>query len=170
MAKQRVLIPVDGSDASLRILPQVRKLLRPGDAEIVLFRVGAEPEGWTEGPERPTAVDFNGSLYPTRGESRPLHQIYATQEEESRRTVLEDELQEELKLLRADGYDVSAEVRFGKPAEEIRAFAASNEIDLIAMTTHGRTGIKRLFAGSVAEEVVRTVKVPILLLRPFRAE
>ena len=170
MAKQRVLIPVDGSDASLQILPQVRKLLRPGETEIVLFRVGVEPEGWAEGPDRQLAVNFDGSIFPSQGQPRPSHQIYATQEEESRRTAIEDELQKELKALREDGYEVSAEIRFGKPAEEIRAYAASNQVDLIAMTTHGRTGIKRLIAGSVAEEVVRTVKVPILLLRPFRAE
>jgi nucleotide-binding universal stress UspA family protein len=170
MARHKVLIPVDGSEASLRILPHVRKFLRPEETELILFRVGAETEGWSEGPDRPVALDFDGSIYPSGGGPRPVHRIYATQEEESRRTALEDELQEALKLLREDGYEVSVEVCFGTPAEEIRSFAGSHEVDLIAMTTHGRTGLKRLLAGSVAEEIVREVGLPILLLRPFRKE
>lgn len=168
MERNRVLIPLDGSDASLRIFRHIRKFLGPEANELILFRVSVEPAGWAASEERPVAVGLDGSIYPAGGKPEPRqHQIYATQEEESRKAALQNELKDELRALQAEGYTVSAEVRFGNPADEIVGFAAANRIDLIAMTTHGRTGVKRLIAGSVAEEIVRRVGLPLLVLRPF---
>ncbi len=53
----------------------------------------------------------------------------------------------------------------GSPSEEIVAFAKDMGIDLIIMTTHGRTGLKRALMGSVAEAVVRHADCPVLVLR-----
>ncbi len=171
MARDRILVPLDGSEASRRILPHIRKFFPPERTDLILFRVGIEPSGWATGPERPVSVSFDGSVYPPGGNAAaPLHPIYATQEEDSRRARIEEELRDDIKDLKARGYTVSVEVRFGKPADEIIAFATSSQIDLVAMTTHGRTGLNRLVAGSVAEEIVRRVGLPILVLRPFRGE
>jgi nucleotide-binding universal stress UspA family protein len=167
MAKQKVLIPLDGSEFSLRILPHVRRHLGPEGNDLILMRVGQEPSGWNEEPGRPAAVDFDGSVYPSSSDSPTgHHQIFATQEEESRRAAMEDELQDELEELKGDGYSVSLEVSFGEPAEEIIGFVKQDAVDLIAMTTHSRTGLGRLFVGSVAEQVVRESPVPLLLLHP----
>jgi nucleotide-binding universal stress UspA family protein len=64
-----------------------------------------------------------------------------------------------------DGAAAEVFVRVGKPAEEILRFAAEHGVDVIAMGTHGRTGIRHLLAGSVAERVVRTSTVPVLTIR-----
>ncbi len=61
--------------------------------------------------------------------------------------------------------EARAIVRRGKPAEEILGVASEVGIDLIAMTTHGRTGFDRLVLGSVAEKVIRASEVPVLALR-----
>ncbi|MFO0552949.1 MAG: universal stress protein [Polyangiaceae bacterium] len=53
----------------------------------------------------------------------------------------------------------------GDPAEKICAHAASVDADLIVLGTHGRTGIKRLLIGSVAEKVVRLAGCPVLVVR-----
>lgn len=58
--------------------------------------------------------------------------------------------------------DVVREVRWGDPASSILAYAVENEIDLIAMGTHGRTGYERYLLGSVAEKVVRLAPMPVL--------
>ena len=58
---------------------------------------------------------------------------------------------------------------FGPPAPAIGAYARANAIDLIVTTTHGRSGLKRLALGSVAEEVLRSVSVPVLLFPPETA-
>jgi nucleotide-binding universal stress UspA family protein len=67
--------------------------------------------------------------------------------------------------LRAKGIDVSWQVRLGRPAEEILAAARESSVDLIAMATHGRTGLGRLLFGSVAEAVLRHAPVPVFMIR-----
>lgn len=67
--------------------------------------------------------------------------------------------------LAADGVAASAEVRVGNAVDEITRYADANAIDSIVMGTHGRTGVRRLIAGSVSERVVRTASVPVLTIR-----
>lgn len=52
----------------------------------------------------------------------------------------------------------------GDAAKEITAYADANDVDLIAVATHGRTGFKRMALGSVAEAVIRQSRVPVLVL------
>ncbi|RLG20885.1 universal stress protein [Methanosarcinales archaeon] len=63
------------------------------------------------------------------------------------------------------GVEVECVVREGKPASEIVKFAEENEIDLIVMGTLGRGGLERILLGSVAERVIRTSKVPVVVVR-----
>lgn len=58
----------------------------------------------------------------------------------------------------------------GRPADEILSYAEKNDIDLIIMSTHGRSGLSRFFFGSVAEKVSRHSPVPVLLLSPKGCE
>jgi universal stress protein A len=61
--------------------------------------------------------------------------------------------------------NISREVRQGQSAEEIVRLATERKADLIVMGTHGRTGLARLLAGSVAESVLRTAPCPVLAVR-----
>jgi nucleotide-binding universal stress UspA family protein len=67
--------------------------------------------------------------------------------------------------LKAKGFRVDSHVRYGNDAEEILDHARQKDIDLIAMTTHGRSGVKRFLLGSVAEKVLRYSPKPIFLVR-----
>ena len=67
--------------------------------------------------------------------------------------------------LRAEGIEVSMEVRSGVPIEELSAAVADHAADVIVMGTHGRTGLHRWIAGSVAERMVRSSPVPVLTIR-----
>lgn len=67
--------------------------------------------------------------------------------------------------LQARAIRASLNVRRGDPAEEILAFARQEEVDLIAMGTHGRTGLQRWVLGSVTEQVLRKAPVPLLVSR-----
>jgi glycine betaine transporter len=58
-------------------------------------------------------------------------------------------------------------VRSGQPATEIRKFSQEENVDLIIMATHGRTGVKHALMGSVAEKVVRVSAVPVLTVKPL---
>src|SRR4030043_2496 len=67
--------------------------------------------------------------------------------------------------LKDKGFKVKAESSLGKPAEEIVNFANKNRIDLIVMASHGRSGISRWAYGSVAEKVLRSSCIPVLLVK-----
>ena len=67
--------------------------------------------------------------------------------------------------LTKDGANVKTFVRVGNPVDEILQFIDEEKIDIIVMGTHGRTGIRHLIAGSVAERIVRASKVPVLTVR-----
>ena len=94
----------------------------------------------------------------------------------SLQTSLEGEASEYLSglvdSLRRAGFQAQAEVvTVGGPvADAIIAFAHKVQADLIAMSTHGRTGPSRWFLGSVADRVVRGAGVPVLMIRPIKHE
>jgi nucleotide-binding universal stress UspA family protein len=58
-------------------------------------------------------------------------------------------------------------VRSGHPESEIRRFSQEENVDLIVIATHGRTGVKHALMGSVAEKVVRLSAVPVLAVKPL---
>lgn len=72
-------------------------------------------------------------------------------------------MDQQLDTLKGEGLDVTGAVVRGPVASSIVASAAAD--DLIVMASHGRTGIRRWFLGSVAEEVLRQSTVPVLLIR-----
>lgn len=78
------------------------------------------------------------------------------------RRELEQEMRKQLAELAAEGDDV--EVVIGKPVEQILKQAEMWQPDLIFMGTHGRTGLAHFLQGSVAEEVVRYAKRPVLVI------
>jgi nucleotide-binding universal stress UspA family protein len=79
----------------------------------------------------------------------------------------EKSAKDELKQIRPthDGVNFRHEIRRGDPATEIVKYADENAVDMIVLTTHGRTGLSRLLMGSVAEHVVRKAHCPVLTLR-----
>jgi nucleotide-binding universal stress UspA family protein len=85
-------------------------------------------------------------------------QVTAVQEAESYVAGLAKRLQDA-------GAHAEGKVRYGDPVEEILDHVGWDHIDLIAMATHGRTGLRRVVLGSVAEQVLRRAPVPMLLVR-----
>lgn len=61
-------------------------------------------------------------------------------------------------------------VRAGRAVDTIAASVEEHGISLVAMSTHGRAGLGRLLLGSVAEQVLRSVAVPVILWRPRRQD
>ena len=164
---QNILIPLDGSEFSAQILESIKKFLSPQTNALILFRVGAMTEGHTGLPPRPASMGAEVAVYDTaRDIDLEQHPIYASQEADNVRGALRDELESFVQHLRDAGYAVTTEVELGNAAEAIIERARGADIALVAMTTHGRSGISRLLFGSVAEQIVRHVDVPVLLLRP----
>lgn len=146
---KRILVPLDGSRVGEAALPYAEALAAAFQAEMVLFRVADSPAGWstTEGP--------NINWAEARAEQEDKKWTDGAREMEDLRT-----------RLRGKGLDVSAVVfPPADPAKEIIRYAAENFVDLIAMSTHGRSGIRKLVLGSVIEGVLRETEKPILAVR-----
>ncbi len=135
---QSILVPLDGSKLAEESLDQVRELAHTHSSKIILLRVAF-------------ALVFPGAD-PTEA------QIHVTEEAEGY-------LEQIRKKLEAEGIRTETAVRYGFPAEEILAHINRGGVDLLAMTTHGRTGPVRMVMGSVAEQVVRHSDIPVLLFR-----
>jgi len=68
--------------------------------------------------------------------------------------------------LKKKGFKVETAVLQGIVVDELTDFVEKNAVDLIVMATHGRSGVSRWVMGSVADKMVRTAKVPVLMVRP----
>jgi nucleotide-binding universal stress UspA family protein len=145
---RRMLVPLDGSPLAEVVLPFVSRLARPLGLEIALLRV------------IPIVVPqvVEGSRNVIRDDTERL-----TLEAEHYLTGVADRLC-------ADGFRTLTAVRSGEAATEILAGAHECQADLVAMTTHGRSGLGRLFFGSIAEAVLRRAQVPVFLVRTTAAE
>ena len=147
MPCNKVLIPLDGTAFSERILPVVRRHLLPAQNELILYLVTEYPAGGDGGVADLVANnalhdEIVSRLSPAELDFA-LHPIYTSQVEEGVALDLELKLMPLADELRADGYSVSTEVSFGDPKQAIDEFIRYRGIDLVAMTTHGRTGLRR---------------------------
>ena len=145
---KRVLIPVDGSEVAVAVLPFLLGIAGPLDFEVVLLRV--------QHPMPPMAIE--GTRY------------FHLEDLERQREEAFAYLAGLARTLEARGLRVKTSVRIGDAATEILSAARDEGVDLIAMTTHGRTGPARLLLGSVAETVLRHADVPVFLLRQTAKE
>jgi nucleotide-binding universal stress UspA family protein len=148
---ERIVIPLDGSQEGEAALPYVEalvdKLSPEVEVEITLLQVLSQPD--------PVSLGDGGLPFVVRGDKQ-----------------LEDIEKQALgylgrtgKPLRDKGVTIITKVRIGDAAEQIKKEADDINADLIAMSTHGRSGLSRLAFGSVAEKVLRGENKPILMVR-----
>ena len=172
MSPLKLLVPLDGTDFSQRIIPHLTRLFRPEDIQVHLLHVTTPPAPATP-TYQPAAWGTDVGFYAYRMDNAQAAQsggddLFRTQMDEAYghyRASLEDELRTEVKQLEEAGFGASVTVHFGEPAQDITDFAVAEGVDVIAMATHGREGLGRLLQGSVAETVLRRVDVPVVLVR-----
>lgn len=97
-------------------------------------------------------VDFVTVISPTGGEALPTK-------------VAASNIERERKALQDQGLEAGTTILFGDPATEILQAAESRHASLLAISSHGRSGLDRLMYGSVAESILRKSAIPVLLLR-----
>jgi len=171
VSKRTILVPLDGSDFSRQIVPHICQLCDPAKDSMILLRVAEPVTSIVGAPPQTVSTAWMEPLHTSAWDIEyTQHPIYASQLEQGERSQLEHDLLLEEQMLQAAGFTVSLEIRFGNPAEEIAAVVRQRSIDLIAMATHGHTGLRHLLMGSVAQQVLRRVNVPVLVVRPFGAE
>jgi nucleotide-binding universal stress UspA family protein len=142
MPRERILVPLDGSARAERILPVVKNLACRLHASTVLLRVLPQE---ASGSDERAAFGYLDSV---------VAEIQGSANADGR------------------GTPISCQVVRGNPAQEIQGVVEACQISLIALSTHGRSGLSRWLMGSVAETIVRTVTVPVLVFneRMFNAQ
>ena len=145
---KRVVVPLDGSPLAEGMLRFIVDIAGPLDLEVILLRViRPQPPQVTETSRLVVLEDIESRMAEAREYLVPLARELTTK-----------------------GIRVRTEVRRGDPVEEIVAGAHEAGADLIAMTTHGRSGLGRLLFGSVAEAVLRQAEIPVFLMRQTEAQ
>lgn len=145
---QKILAPLDGSELSECSLEHIKAMAAGCQVpEVVLFRV-AEPVSSLAYASYPEMM--NGNMI--------------VRMEEQEKAQAEDYIEKMAVRLKKEGIATQAAVVSGKPADEILDYAKKNQVDLIVMSTHGRSGISRWAFGSVADKVLRHSTVPVLIV------
>jgi nucleotide-binding universal stress UspA family protein len=146
LAIKSIMVPLDGSALAETVLPPVSELAKKLDAEMVLFRAYNIPAGFYDAGGG-FAIDLDRLLAQT--EADVLHYL------------------EEKKagLKKAGVGSVTIASRQGYDADEIINYAGNRPDRLIALCSHGRSGVRRWAVGSVAETVVRHCSSPVLVFR-----
>lgn len=145
----RILVPLDGSKRADRILPHVEELARRYQAKVIFLQV----------VEYKTISTAEGAFVNLT--DRELDQ---TKERAERHLK---ELQGEF---RGKKIESKIHVIYGPVVEGILNIAAQEDADLIALASHGRGGLARVFYGSVAAGLLQRVDRPMLIIRSRRAE
>jgi nucleotide-binding universal stress UspA family protein len=139
-------VTLDGSAQSREILPYARAVALLTGARMTFLRVIP--------PHFPLASPFT---------SHTSHDLQGMDQEEM---AARESLEKEAEGVRAEGMEVgTATVSGVHPPDGILQYAGANQVDLVAMATHGRGGVARLILGSVADKVIRGGNVPVLLQR-----
>ena len=140
---KKMLVPLDGSELAEVVFPYAKELAGRLDLDLVLLHVCS----------------------PEESELLPMRRLYVEQKAE---TVIRQshEAQEKYGIEpKGKAVEGRGEIVIGHPAEEIINYADKNDIDVILIATHGRSGIGRWVMGSVADKILRASKVPVWLVR-----
>lgn len=137
---KKILTPIDFSEYSMEALRGAMELTKDLDAELHIVHVVA-----------------------------PHFALLDKMREQARETLMLEEAEEELARIRKDDCGNSArvvtQVMVGPPVPKLVEYAKEQQIDLILLATHGRTGIEHLMIGSVTEKLVRAAPCSVLVFR-----
>lgn len=164
-ALKHILIPLDGSSMARKVLPYVAKLYATQALQLTFLRV-------IEASAKPTATLY--SLPNWAGVMRELakadkpekHPVYENPLWEAFQDELTVQLEPNLRLIRDSGFCVELVLRYGDPVEQVKAHLEQSEVDLLVMATRAHSGLSRVLFGSVADALLRTTTIPIMMLRP----
>jgi nucleotide-binding universal stress UspA family protein len=143
---KKILVPLDGSKLAECVLPHVESIAKGcGVVSVVFVR----------------ALD---NYMPSAASAYIGESLRKEMEKNSEKAAREylDQVAGQVKL---DGVKVQKQLITGRADESIAEYATKNDVDLIAIATHGRSGISRWAWGSVADRILRSACVPVLMVR-----
>ncbi len=146
---KKIMVPMDGSELAECVLPHVQTIAEAKGVQAVVFVRVVEPL----------------SMAPVRGETGWLTEEEMKQVDAKSKAVAESYLERLVSGLDYGKVAIRKEVLVGRAAEQLAEYAGKNDIDLIIVATHGRSGVSRWVWGSVADRLLRSAHVPVLMVR-----
>ena len=148
---ERILVPLDGSKVGEAAIPVLKRLLTRRASgtkvDIHLLAVVTLLRHWVVVGEASAPVSY-------------------TEEELALiRDRVHNYLEETAKTIEGSGVTIKCMVASGNAAEEILKAASELDVELIAMSTHGRSGLRRIAFGSITDKVLHGANVPVLMVR-----
>jgi len=153
---KRLLVPLDGSPFALQALPYAAEIAQRFSAEVVLVQV-MKPATFI------IAAGAPGGVSPAASEIA----VQAARETDKRNAARARRyLSDKVRTMTSQRIESSYQVLGGDTARSIIEFGEKENIDLVVMTTHGKSGLKRAVMGSIADAVIRQSGKPVLVVRP----
>jgi nucleotide-binding universal stress UspA family protein len=153
---ERIVVPLDGSRFSATALNYATEIAKQFGSEVILIHVviPANPMIWASpsGVASPKATEIAIEAAQLRDKENA---------QRARRY-----LKRKLRQVAAQGIKTSLHVSIGSPAKSIIEFCEKERVNLVVMTTSGKSGIKRAILGSVADELIREPGIPVLAITP----
>ncbi|MCC6168573.1 MAG: universal stress protein [Caldilineaceae bacterium] len=143
---QRIMVPLDGSALAEQVLPYAQWLAQTTGAKLLLLQVVDDPE-----------VEFSNAQWPPSATSSSPHEHGVA--------LAQEYLQAVCDRLQAVGLTCHYKVLGGIPHQSICQIAQRRRIDMVVMSTHGNSDLRRWLFGSVANHVIRGVSCPVLVVR-----
>jgi nucleotide-binding universal stress UspA family protein len=148
---RKIMVPLDGSQVAECVIPHIEAIAGKSAARVELVTVIEPLE------------------IPTRGQialsDDDIKQIDAEGKNEAGKY-----LKQVASRLKQAGINAESVILSGKAADSLVRYAVNNGVDLIIMATHGRSGISKIFWGSVAEKILRATDIPVLLIKTTNCE
>jgi nucleotide-binding universal stress UspA family protein len=146
---KKIMVPLDGSELAECVLPHVEGFIKGFPESKFVFVRMVEP---TPIPTIP-------------GNGRTIKPISLEDRDAERKSNAQDYLNNVIDRIKTKPSNLDAEVIVGRVADGLADYVRKNDIDLILIATHGRSGISRWVRGSVADKVLRSANVPVLMVR-----
>jgi nucleotide-binding universal stress UspA family protein len=151
---KKIMVPLDGSELAECVLPHVESIITGCQVSTIVFVRVIEPA-----PEA-----YRGSYAPGEFDYGKIHENTKRIEEE-RKSSAEKYLKELVSRLTQNEVKFQTKVLAGKAADSLIDYSEANDIDLILMATHGRSGVGRWIRGSMADRILRASRAPVLMVR-----
>ena len=151
---QKIMVPLDGSELAECVLPHVEGFIQNCQVSTIVFVRAVKPEptvargAYTSGEVDLSVIEENTKRI-----------------EEEKKATAKNYLDEVASRLKGDGVAFETEVLIGTVAESLIDYTEANNVDMILIATHGRSGVSRWVRGSIADRILRGSSIPVLMVR-----
>ncbi len=144
---QKIMVPLDGSELAECVLPHVEAFINQCQIRKIVF------------------VRILEAITPAIAGEYAISMDDLESRESARKSEAKEYLQQIMNRFQTGTTNLEMEVLIGRPADRLADYADNNNVDLILMATHGRSGVSRWVRGSVADRILRAASVPVLMIR-----